>query len=163
VDDVPAGQWWGSIVAWFWHTAERTEATLTGVRMENLVDDTIVIDAEYRKGRRKPMSYRLPPELVEQMRHVQQDGCDVVWHWPAAISTFYDHWREIYERAGLKYTKFKTGPHQIRKTHASHLEAAGGNATESLGHSSRSVTKGSYLDTRIATPPNFASMLPSIE
>ena len=37
----------------------------------------------------------------------------------------------------------------MRRSFASHLEAAGGNATDALQHSSRRVTKESYLDERI--------------
>ena len=51
------------------------------------------------------------------------------------------------QRAGLPDTReYKF--HAIRKSTASHYEAAGGNATELLGHSSRKVTQG-YLDPRI--------------
>ena len=37
----------------------------------------------------------------------------------------------------------------MRRTFASHLEAAGGNATDALQHSSRAVTEKSYLDLRV--------------
>lgn len=38
-------------------------------------------------------------------------------------------------------------------------EAAGGNATELLGHSSRKVTRQSYLDPRITGPPAAVDLL----
>lgn len=159
---VPAGLWWGSIVDWFWYTAERTEATLTGIRLANIVDGTILVDAKYRKGRRKAMSYSLPVALIDDMRDVQQRGVDNVWHWDRNLADFYATWRTIYETAGLTYVPHKTGPHQLRKSHASWIEATGGNATESLGHSSRAVTLKSYIDRRIAKRPDFASQLPRV-
>jgi integrase len=46
----------------------------------------------------------------------------------------------------------------MRRSVASHYEAAGGNATELLGHSSRSVTL-AYLDPRIVPQQHAVDLL----
>ena len=64
-----------------------------------------------------------------------------------APSLTYRRMGRIMLRAGLPDSReFKF--HAIRKSTASHYEAAGGNATKLLGHSSRKVTQ-TYLDPRI--------------
>lgn len=48
--------------------------------------------------------------------------------------------------------------HAIRKSVASHYEAAGGNATELLGHTSRKITR-AYLDPRIVRKKSAIDVL----
>jgi integrase len=59
--------------------------------------------------------------------------------------TFYRRYTMLLERAGLP-TGRRWKPQCLRRTFATFLEAAGGDATEALDHSSRRVTKQSYLD-----------------
>ena len=49
--------------------------------------------------------------------------------------------------AGLEYVKHKTAPQKMRRTFASFIEAAGGNATRALKHVDRRVTEDSYLES----------------
>lgn len=82
-------------------------------------------------------------------------------HKPRKISGFDGIiWRkigEVLERAGLP-TDSKSKFHRIRRTVASYYEAAGGNATELLGHSSRKITE-KYLDRRIVARPQAIDRL----
>jgi hypothetical protein len=48
---------------------------------------------------------------------------------------------------------------KVRRTFASHIEAAGGNATQALSHTSRRVTEKSYIDPRIAIEPSHNERL----
>ena len=64
---------------------------------------------------------------------------------------------EIMERAGLPNSRLYKF-HSIRKSVASYYEAAGGNATELLGHSSRRITK-AYIDPRICCKPSPVGVL----
>jgi integrase len=58
----------------------------------------------------------------------------------------YKRFRRIRLLAGLPgWATF----HTLRRSHASHLVAAGGNARQSLGHSTDAVTIRSYLDETI--------------
>lgn len=52
--------------------------------------------------------------------------------------------------------------HALRKSHASYLEAAGGDATESLGHSNRRLTQTVYLDASICGDKQWADLLPDV-
>jgi len=70
------------------------------------------------------------------------------FEFPGCRATFYGHYTRLLKAAALPSgRKFK--PQKIRRTFASFLELAGGDATEALGHSSRKVTKQSYLDQSI--------------
>jgi integrase len=64
---------------------------------------------------------------------------------------------QVLARAGLP-TDAKSKFHRIRRTVASYYEAAGGNATELLGHSSRKVTT-AYLDKRVVQAPQAIDRL----
>ena len=72
-----------------------------------------------------------------------------------------EHWLgRIMLAAGLPHSRaYKF--HIFRKSVASHAEAAGGNATELLGHSARSVTL-RYIDRRIAPERHASDYLFSI-
>jgi integrase len=64
------------------------------------------------------------------------------------ISTVYYHQNAIQEDAGLSVSDRRKF-HAIRKSHASYLHAAGGDSTESLGHSSDEITRRVYHDPQI--------------
>jgi hypothetical protein len=49
-------------------------------------------------------------------------------------------------------------PQKMRRSHASHLKAAGGDATASLMHESDSTTRKSYLDPSITDSPPAAKL-----
>ncbi len=50
----------------------------------------------------------------------------------------------------------------MRKSVASHATAAGANAAAMLGHSDPRVTLASYIDPRVATPPQASDVLFSL-
>jgi len=76
--------------------------------------------------------------------------------WPALVARF----RKILRAAGLPSGR-KDLFHKIRRTTASHLAKAGGDATAMLGHSSEAVTLG-YLDPTITGTARFSKMLPTV-
>ena len=74
---------------------------------------------------------------------------------PVHRSTLYYHLDRLLEAAGLprdRRHKF----HCLRRSHASHLHAAGGDATGSLAHGSEYITRVFYLDPRITGTGDFA-------
>jgi integrase len=85
-----------------------------------------------------------------------------LFFWPASDTALRERWKAITRRAGLG-----DGPevqfHALRRSFASHLDAAGGSAREALGHSSERVTS-RYLDPRItqAGRPAPSELLPRI-
>lgn len=54
-------------------------------------------------------------------------------------------------------------PQRIRRTFASFIESAGGDATEALGHSCRRVTLESYIDPTVVRKPPPNRLLPPLE
>lgn len=63
---------------------------------------------------------------------------------PASI---YHHLKRIKIAAGIPLSR-RNGLHDFRRAYATHLWAAGGDATEALGHSSDAVTRKWYIDPR---------------
>lgn len=163
IDGVPARLWWLGLHWTIWSTGERIGALLEVPRQAvNLDRGELHVPASARKGRRKPKLYPLLPQAVEILRQMDQFERARLFPWTHDNSTLYNRYKRILKAAGLptdRTCKF----HRMRKTFASYLEAAGGNATEALDHSGRRVTKKSYLDPRICGQINPASMLPPID
>jgi integrase len=115
-----------------------------------LQGEVLSVPASVRKGRRKAARYRLPPSVVESIERLRPftEGRIFAVPWKAVKDSFYYHYGELLKRAGLPRTRdFK--PQRLRKSFASFLEAAGGDATSALGHTDRRVTTASYLDTGV--------------
>ena len=115
-----------------------------------------------RKGRRRSKRYFFRPPTLEAVLQLNRDH-DEIFAWDRSMHAIYHHVDQIMERAGLPH-----GPgtkdwkfHLLRRTHASHLAAAGGNAQQSLGHAS-SRTTDRYLSPRIVRPHNYAEILPNV-
>lgn len=155
IGTVNAGDWWYSFHLFIWDTGERTGATLAA-RWEHFdsVECAIEIPGELRKGGKKTMCYRIKPGTVAAIQAIAHNE-KRIWHWPQSLATFYHAYARLLVAAGLP-SDSKSKPQRMRRSFASHLEAAGGNATEALGHSARRVTRESYLDPRICEgdPPN---------
>lgn len=94
--------------------------------------------------------YPLHADTLTHLTKMPRFG-PLVLPWPYHPTYLWDRYTTLLERFGLpsgRESKF----HRLRRSVASHYEAAGGNATEFFGHSSRKVTR-RYLDPRIVTPP----------
>lgn len=158
VKGIPAAKWWLAHILVAWDGGERTGAILN-MRWEwiNLEKAQLVIPAEARKGGTKAMYYQLKPATVEALRAIREPLRELVF--PTKVKDpggwYYPQYRLLLKFAGLPYVPWKSGLQKIRRTFASHIEAAGGNATKALAHSSRALTEKSYLDPRIVgTPPS---------
>lgn len=139
--------WWQALILVCWDTGERIGALLS-IGWENVDLDTgwLTIPAELRKGQARDMTYRLASSTIEALRLLPR-GKNKVFHWPYCTVYLWTRYGEILKSANLpsgRRDKF----HRIRRSVASHFEAAGGNATSLLGHSDRATTLG-YLDPKI--------------
>lgn len=145
--DIPAGDWWFAIHCVLWDTGERIGALLQ-VRWEDLSDDWLTVQAKYRKGKRSANRIRLHERTIESFATFPRKH-GLIFDWPYSHTYLYRIYNRILERAELptnKNSKF----HRMRRSVASHLHAAGGDATAALKHSSDAITRRSYLDPRIA-------------
>jgi integrase len=148
----PAALWWRSQHWWYWSTAERTEATLSLERSHVDLDAAIArVPAKIRKGGRKAMTYRLPPQLVELFGEMFKYPIQspLVWERDFGIAAYYHRYRRLVEAAGLPTPRGKCGPKKLRITVLSMVRGLGGNATEFAKHSSSAVTDESYIDEAI--------------
>ena len=148
-----ARDWWTSLHLFIWDTAERIGAVLAITRdLVDLDKLTVRVPAKLRKGGRLSMSYTIRPETASalQVMLVPLSDSGLVWehHW-RCDSTMYRAYRTIVRDAGLKWDRRQSGFQKLRRTVLTMIEVAGGDATAFARHSSRRVTKESYLDQRI--------------
>lgn len=161
VGPVPADVWFAGLAGTLFYSGERISAVLRVPRL-NWRRPWLDVPAEARKGRRKPMVHELPPDVADLVdRIANHDGPTVFW-WRASDTALRKRWKVITRRAGLgdgRDVQF----HALRRSFASHLTAAGGDAREGLGHASERTTR-KYLDPRItgAGKPAEWRLLPQI-
>lgn len=159
----PASLWWTALHYLFLYTGERTEAALS-IRWEWIVGNWLTIPAQFRKGGKKAASYMLPPivaDSIEKLRPFTGETGSVFaipWARGHLSGTFYRRYTALLKRAGLPVGR-RWKPQCLRRTFATYLEAAGGDATDALGHSTRRVTKESYLDPTITSKEQPAAMV----
>jgi len=162
VGPVPAGVFMRALLAVSFETGERIAALLATPRT-CWRRPHLTVPAEARKGRRKERIYELSPETAALVDQVTAHQGPTVFWWIASGNALRKRWKVITRRAGLgdgRDVQF----HAIRRSTASHLAAAGGDATAYLGHSSDRITRRSYLDPRIteAARPRAWQLLPRI-
>lgn len=159
---IPAGIWWFNLHRFAWETGERKTAML-----EARWDDTdperclVEIPAKYRKGKCKGMLYTISRELMDDLVSMRPGDEPRLFPWAASEATFYNQYAKILKRAGLP-SDHKSKLHRMRKSFASHLESNGGDATQALGHSRRTITAESYLDESIIQRTPAYQVLPKI-
>ncbi len=148
---------WLALFLLIWNTGERIGAVmqLTWDRVD-LSRGWVRFVAEDRKGATADNALPIAAYTVAALKVIKRrDG--LVFPWPYSSTYIYNRFGKIMQRAGLPNSglyKF----HVLRKSVASHYEAAGGNATELLGHTSRKVTR-AYLDPRIVRKVSAIDLL----
>lgn len=156
VGSVDGPLWWAALFSCLWDSGERITAMLS-IRWDNVDLDglTIYIPAEERKGETEDRVYPIAEETAQLLRRLPREYRP--FFWPYDITTLYNRLKKMLVKGELpadRRSKF----HRIRRSTASHYEAAGGNATELLGHTSRKVTRG-YLDPRIVKTKSAVDLL----
>lgn len=156
VGSVDGPLWWRALFLTLYDTGERIEATMLlrwdGVDIEGR---SVFMPAETRKGGRVDRLYPIAADTAAALDLLPRDHRP--FFWPYHHGTLYNRLKRMLLAVGLpcdRRSKF----HRIRRTTASHYEAAGGNATELLGHTSRKVTRG-YIDPRICKTTSAIDLL----
>jgi integrase len=155
---VPAGRWWSALHLVLYSTGERVSAVLD-TRWSDVSGASVVFPAESRKGKRKPLLATLSPEAVEALERIRLPERELVFPWTMSKTYLYARYRKILLRAELDDSR-RSKFHRLRRSHATHLKAAGGDPTMSLGHSSAATTV-RYLDPRFL-PSRVSDLLPPI-
>lgn len=159
VGPVPASTFFRALIAVGLETGERINAILTTPR-HCWMKPTLTVPARVRKGKRQERVYELSPEACDLLDAVTRHEGPTVFWWTASDTALRKRWKTITRRAGLgdgRDVQF----HALRRSTASHLAAAGLDATAFLGHSSDRITRRSYLDPRVVDskrPKAWASM-----
>ena len=144
---------WAAFYRVLWDSGERTGAMLE-IKWDwlDMKSGHLTVPGEFRKGRTQSMVYRLKPETLVALRKIVMPQRELIFdlgECKEKCCYFYTRHRELVKSAGLPYVKGKSGPQKVRRTFASFIEAAGGNATKALKHRDRRVTEDSYLDPKI--------------
>lgn len=163
VGSIPAGIWWHNLHRFAWQTGERVGAMLKARWDDVDVDRCLVeIPAKYRKGKCRGMLYTISEDLMADLVAMRPGDEPLIFPFPHSEQTFYNRYAATLNRAGLP-SDHKSKMHRMRRSFASYLEAAGGNATDALKHSRRSVTVDSYIDESIVDRTPAFKILPKLE
>lgn len=161
VGPVPAAWFWMTILRAEWETGERCGSLLRLSWPEvDLKLRQVTLLGEHRKDHVTTLERSISIELVNWLRpQVRESG--LVWPWleHRKEQTFYGAFRDLCERAGVT----PRGTHAIRKSSGSYVKAAGGDATEHLGHANPRTTRDHYFDTRITGRANALDYLPPLD
>lgn len=147
VGPVPARVFFPALIAVGLETGERINAILSTPR-QCWQRPTLTVPATIRKGGRQERIYELSPEACDLVDAVCRHSGPTVFWWVASNTALRKRWKTITRRAGLgdgREVQF----HALRRSTASHLAAAGLDATTYLGHSTDRITRRSYLDPRV--------------
>jgi len=147
VGPVAAGVFFRALIAVGLETGERINAILK-TPAYGWNRPTFCVPASVRKGRMQERVYELSPEACSLVDAVSRHEGPTVFWWIASGTSLRKRWKTITRRAGLgdgRDVQF----HALRRSTASHLAAAGIDATAYLGHSTDRITRRSYLDPRI--------------
>lgn len=139
------------LTAWLyvlWDTSERIKAVYLIERdYIDVKGGWITIEPEVRKGGREGRLYKIRDKTVAALGKLLEVYQGERPFGECSLCNFYKHWAVMRNEAGLP--RWAT-PHTIRRSHASHLVASGGDARASLGHSSDVITNRHYVDPRIS-------------
>jgi integrase len=157
--DLPVAWFWGTLIRVAFETGERRGALMSlrwsEVDLEGL---QITFLAETRKGRSRDIVRAISQSLADQLKLHRRAPGDLVWRYPGRPHSLYASWGLLRKRAGVQVR----GLHSVRKASASYLAAAGGDASQHLGHSNPRTTA-VYLDPSIVRPTETAvSRLPQL-
>jgi integrase len=148
VGTLPGHVYMTALLYVLWDTSERVGAVHQIERdLIDLKGGWISISPACRKGGLQGRLYKIRPQTVRALERLLgiYDGERPFAE--CSLNNIYKHWP--YLRTAAALPRWAT-PHTIRKSHASHLVASGGDARASLGHSSDVITNRHYIDSRIA-------------
>jgi integrase len=155
---IPARLWWQAMHHVLFATGERIAAVMQ-LKWSDITGDVVVFPAEYRKGSKRASVATLTTQAMESLALIRTPKRQLVFPWPYQPSYLYHVYKAILLRAELE-TDSRSMFHRMRRSHATHLKAAGGDPTASLGHQSAATTA-RYIDRRLI-PNNAAKLLQNL-
>ena len=159
VGGLPAGWWWSTICRASFETGERLGG-LQGLtwRHVDLAGRRLLFVAETRKGRTKDILRSISEPLAAELAQHQGDPNSYVWPWDRHANSIWASFRILCNRAKVECHGF----HGFRKSHASYVALAGGNAQAALDHENSRTTQAHYLDPTIVGGGEALGLLPPL-
>jgi integrase len=160
IGNAPLSDFFEGLIRLILDTGERIGA-VTKIRSTDITGEWLVVHGGNRKGRREGKRFKLGDSTIEILDRLSALGNPTLFFTGRDPCWLWAEYKRLLERAGLP-TDRRGKFHKLRRTIATFYEAAGGNATELLGHSSRKVTE-AYLDLRYcktAQPCDVMKLLP---
>lgn len=160
---IPANLWWLGIHSVMWDSLERIGAARF-LRWDGVTD----LDqqrafghfpAEIRKGRVEPSDVRFHADttlILREMRAIATD--EYVFPWHKDKTYLHTRYRTLREKWGLPVDRWHSF-HCIRRTGSSFAEAAGGDPTKLLRHSSRRIYEQHYRVPQISGEKQASDIL----
>jgi len=162
VHGIPAPWFWMSLIMAAWYTGERIGGLLA-IRWDQVDLDRGLLTflGETRKGGLETIQRAIPAQLVQILRLHVRGPNDRVWPWLDTYTenAIYTSFKLLARRAGV----VPRGFHAIRKASGSYVKAAGGDATEHLGHANPRTTQQHYLDPDITGRQSALDYLPPLD
>lgn len=162
VGPVPAAWFWTTLPWAAWITGERIGALLrlrwSEVSLEHC---RITFLGATRKDRTTTIVRDISAHLASVMVHERRGPADLVWPWIEfrQENTVFPALARLCRAAGVPCHGF----HGFRKSSGSYVKAAGGDATEHLGHKNARTTQQHYLDTEITGQQSALDYLPPLD
>lgn len=159
IGGMPARVWWLTLFCLVMDTGARS-AEMLAMRWEWIDWESgwMHVPAEVRKGQHHDECYGLRPETMRWLATIRKPQGQILGWGNRHQSLYHLRWNELLQRAGLP-TGRDHQAQKLRRTFATLLTAAGGDATAALGHGSRSTTLKSYIDPT-ATRKRHAEAIP---
>jgi integrase len=136
-----------ALLAVIWNTGERIGALCEVKRSDiDLRGRWVTITSRKNSGR--TLVRRLSRSTIRELRRLLDASPHVKPFGYVHRGSLYHHLKKLLAEAGLpadRRHKF----HCLRRSHASYLHAAGGDARESLDHADEKTTRDHYYDRRI--------------
>lgn len=158
IGDMTAARYWLVLHSLLWDSADRINP-VRRCRCEwlNLETGWATFPSYSRKGKRESNTFRMHPDTVEIIRPIWRESGDLL-PWPWSWTYIYRLYGLLLKRAGLPKDRFRKF-HCLRKSAGSWIDAAGGDATRALGHSSERITRKHYIDPTVSGGEQPSSLL----
>lgn len=162
VGDLPAPEFWVTLLEAAWYTGERIGGLLAIRWAEAELDShRLTFLGGTRKGGTETITRDISPQLAARLKTRQGRPDERIWPW-------IDHHQERYIYPALRSLCRQAGVtprgfHAIRKASGSYVKAAGGDATEHLGHANPRTTRDHYLDPTITGQQSALDFLPPLD
>jgi integrase len=140
---VPAALFWHTFFLILYDTGARFSATWK-LEWTDWVPPFLTFRAENQK-QKEDQTLKVSRETMLGLESMRRWTRVRIFHWVLCRRTIHYHIKKIFAVAGLP-TGPRDGCQRIRRTTATLMHNAGGDATRQLGHSSDAITRRYYLD-----------------